>query len=81
MTLDRLVKADEIEKVEPGVYVMKDTFIDELCLAQSMYSKGIACSKRTPGQICHSSPLYNKRNIRIRINRNRKLLWEQNHSL
>lgn len=41
MTLDRLVKADEIEKVAPGFYVMKDTFIDELYLAQSMYPKGI----------------------------------------
>ena len=41
MTLDRLVKSKQIEKVAPGFYAMKDTFIDELYLAQSVYSKGV----------------------------------------
>jgi predicted transcriptional regulator of viral defense system len=41
MTLDRLVKSDKIEKIAPGFYAEKDTFIDELYLAQSIYSKGI----------------------------------------
>lgn len=40
MTLDRL--AERINrKVAPGFYTLKDAFVDELYLAQSIYSRGI----------------------------------------
>ncbi|EHM35499.1 putative transcriptional regulator [Enterococcus faecium] len=41
MTLDRLAEKDKIEKVAPGFYTLKDAFVDELYLAQSIYSRGI----------------------------------------
>lgn len=41
MTLDRLADSDIIEKAAPGFYVQKDAFIDELYLAQSIYTRGI----------------------------------------
>lgn len=41
MTLDRLAEKDKIEKVAPGFYTLKEAFVDELYLAQSIYSRGI----------------------------------------